>query len=448
MNIQLSDHFSFGKLLKFTFPSIIMMVFTSIYGVVDGLFVSNFAGKSAFAAINLILPYIMMFGTIGIMVGTGGAALVSMTLGAGDHPRANTIFSQLVYFSLICGVAMSVIGIALLRPVSIWMGAEGEMIELCVQYGRFTLPAMAAFILQNAFQSLCVAAEKPNLGLGLTVAAGVTNIVLDALFVGVFGWGLIGAAMATSLSQCVGGLVPLLYFSRKNSSLLRLTKAKIEGRVLLRTCTNGSSELMSNLSLSIVNMLYNLQLMKYAGEDGVAAYGVIMYVNFIFIAVFLGYSIGVAPVIGYHHGAENHTELRGVYRKSLVIIGVMALILTVAAELLSGPLSRIFVSYDAALLEMTVRAFRIYALSFLVSGISIFGSSFFTALNNGLISAAISFLRTLLFQTAAVLLLPLIFDLEGIWYSILVAELVSAGLTVVCFHIFRKKYHYGREAAR
>ena len=447
MNIQLSDHFSFGKLLKFTFPSIIMMVFTSIYGVVDGLFVSNFAGKSAFAAINLILPYIMMFGTIGIMVGTGGAALVSMTLGAGDHPRANTIFSQLVYFSLICGVAMSVIGIALLRPVSIWMGAEGEMIELCVQYGRFTLPAMAAFILQNAFQSLCVAAEKPNLGLGLTVAAGVTNIVLDALFVGVFGWGLIGAAAATSLSQCVGGLVPLLYFSRKNSSLLRLTKAKIEGRVLLRTCTNGSSELMSNLSLSIVNMLYNLQLMKYAGEDGVAAYGVIMYVNFIFIAVFLGYSIGVAPVIGYHHGAENHTELRGVYRKSLVIIGVMALILTVAAELLAGPLSRIFVSYDAALLEMTVRAFRIYALSFLVSGISIFGSSFFTALNNGLISAAISFLRTLLFQTAAVLLLPLIFDLEGIWYSILVAEAISAGLTVLCFLLFRKKYHYGREVA-
>ena len=442
MKIQLSDHFSFGKLLKFTFPSIIMMVFTSIYGVVDGLFVSNFAGKTAFAAINLILPYIMMFGTIGIMVGTGGTALVSMTLGTGDRKRANQIFSQLVYFSLICGVAMSVVGITLLRPVSIWMGAKGEMIDLCVQYGIFTLPTMAAFILQNAFQSFCVTAEKPNLGLGLTVAAGVTNIVLDALFVGVFGWGLIGAALATSLSQCVGGLVPLVYFSRENSSLLQLTKAKIEGRVLLRTSTNGSSELMSNLSLSIVNMLYNLQLMKYAGEDGVAAYGVIMYVNFIFIAVFLGYSIGVAPVIGYHHGAENHGELRGVYRKSLAIIGAMALVLTAVAELLAGPLSMIFVSYDAALLGMTIKAFRIYALSFLVCGISIFGSSFFTALNNGLISAAISFLRTLLFQTTAVLLLPLIFDLEGIWYSVLVAELVSAGLTVICFQIFRNKYHY------
>lgn len=448
MKIQLSDHFSYGKLLRFTMPSIIMMVFTSIYGIVDGLFVSNFVGKAAFSAINLILPYIMMFGTLGIMVGTGGAALVSMTLGTGDRVGANRIFSQLVYFSLICGVAMSVVGIALLRPVSIWMGAEGEMIDLCVRYGRFTLPAMAAFILQNAFQSFCVAAEKPNLGLVLTVAAGLTNIVMDALFVGVLGWGLVGAAVATSLSQCVGGLVPLVYFARENSSLLRLTQAKIERRVLLRTCTNGSSELMSNLSLSIVNMLYNLQLMKYAGEDGVAAYGVIMYVNFIFIAVFLGYSIGAAPVVGYHHGAENHQELRGVYRKSLVIIGVMALTLTLLAELLARPLSLIFVSYDASLLEMTVKAFQIYALSFLVSGISIFGSSFFTALNNGLISASISFLRTLFFQTVAVLVLPLVFDLEGIWYSILVAELISAALTVLCFGLFRKKYHYGREVDR
>lgn len=442
MKIQLSDHFSYGKLLKFTLPSIVMMVFTSIYGVADGLFVSNFVGKAAFSAINLILPYTMMFGTLGIMVGTGGAALVSMTLGAGDKPRANQIFSQLVYFSLICGAALSVIGIVLLRPVAVMMGAEGELIDLCVHYGQLTLPAMAAFILQNAFQSFCVAAEKPNLGLGLTVAAGLTNIVLDVLFVVILRWGLEGAAVATGLSQCVGGLVPLVYFARENNSLLRLTRSKIQGSVLLRTCTNGSSELMSNLSLSIINMLYNIQLMKFAGEDGVAAYGVIMYVNFIFIAMFLGYSIGAAPVIGFHYGAENHLELRGVYRKSLVIVGVMALSLTAIAELLSGPLAMIFVSYDDALLEMTIKAFRINALSFLVSGISIFGSSFFTALNNGLISAAISFLRTLLFQTAAVLVLPLIFGLDGIWYSILVAELISAALTAVCFRIFRKRYHY------
>lgn len=418
-----------------------MMVFTSIYGVVDGIFVSNFAGKTAFAAINLILPYIMMFGTIGIMIGTGGTALVSVTLGAGEKERANKIFSQLIYFTIISGLVLTVIGIALLRPAAIMMGAEGEMIDLCVEYGMLTLPATTMFLLQNAFQSLCVAAEKPNLGLFLTLAAGITNIVLDALMVPV--WGLAGAAVATAISQCVGGAVPLVYFARKNSSLLRLTKAKPEWRVLLRTCTNGSSELMSNLSLSMVNMLYNIQLMRFAGEDGVAAYGVIMYVNFIFISVFLGYSIGVAPVIGYHYGAAGWSELKGLLRRSAAIVGVMSVALTVIAEAFAGILSGIFVSYDAALFEMTKRAFMIYSLSFLLSGFSIFGSSFFTALNNGLISAMISFLRTLFFQSAAVMLLPLIWELDGIWYSVVVAELISALLTLICIVCLRKKYHYG-----
>ena len=442
MNIQLSEHFTYRKLLRFTMPSIIMMVFTSIYGVVDGIFVSNFAGKTAFAAINLIMPYIMMFGTLGIMVGTGGTALVSMTLGAGDKRRANQIFSQLIYATAIGGVVMTTIAIALLRPAAVLMGAEGEMLELCVRYGLFTLPAMTAFLLQNEFQSFCVAAEKPNLGLGLTVAAGVTNIVLDALFVGVFGWGLEGAAVATAISQCIGGIVPLIYFARPNPSLLRLTKAKIEGRILLRTCTNGSSELMSNLSMSLVSILYNLQLMAFAGEDGVAAYGVIMYVNFIFIAVFLGYSIGSAPVIGYHYGAQNHDEMKSLLRRSLVIVGVMALVLTTLAELMAGPLSAIFVSYDRALFDMTKRAFMIYSLSFLLCGFNIFGSSFFTALNNGLVSAVISFLRTLVCQAAAVMILPVFLDLDGVWLAIVVAEFAALLLTGGCFIAFRKRYHY------
>ena len=442
MNIQLSEHFSYGKLLRFTLPSIVMMVFSSIYGVVDGIFVSNFAGKTAFAAINLIMPYIMMFGTLGIMVGTGGTALVSMTLGTGDKKRANEIFSQLIYGTAIGGVILAGIGIVLLRPAAELMGAEGEMTELCVSYGLFTLPALPALLLQNAFQSFCVAAEKPNLGLGLTVAAGVTNIVLDALFVGVFGWELPGAAVATAISQCIGGLVPLVYFARRNSSVLRLTKAWFEGRILVRTCTNGSSELMSNLSMSLVSILYNLQLMDFAGEDGVAAYGVIMYVNFIFIAVFLGYSIGSAPVIGYHYGAENHGELKSLLRKSLVIIGAMAIILTALAEVLAGLLSGIFVSYDRELYDMTKRAFMIYSLSFLVCGFNMFGSSFFTALNNGLVSAVISFLRTLVCQAAAVMILPIFFQLDGIWYSIVVAELAALALTGFCFVKFRKRYHY------
>ena len=442
MNIQLSDHFTYKKLLRFTFPTIVMMIFTSIYGVVDGIFVSNFAGKTAFAAINIIIPYTMMFGTLGIMVGTGGTALISMTLGTGDHKRANNIFSQLVYGSILAGILCTILGIAFLRPAAILMGAEGEMINMCVDYGLYTLPAMTAFLLQNEFQSFCSAAEKPNLGLGLTVAAGITNIVLDALFVGVFHWGLIGAAVATALSQCVGGLIPLIYFARPNPTPLRLCRPKWEAKVFVHTCANGSSELMSNISLSIVSILYNLQLMNLVGEDGVAAYGVIMYVNFIFIAVFLGYSIGAAPAVGYHYGAGNHSELKNLLRKGLSLIGAMSLILTAMAIALAGPLSGIFVSYDPDLYDMTKWAFILYSISFLFCGFNIFGSSFFTALNNGLISALISFLRTLVFQTACVLILPLFWGLDGVWVSIIVAELLALILTVGCLVKYRERYHY------
>lgn len=440
MNIQLSEHFTYKKLLRFAMPSMVMMVFTSIYGVVDGLFVSNYAGTTAFAAVNLIMPYIMLFGTLGIMIGTGGTALVSMTMGTGDRDRANRIFSQLIWFTILSGAALAIVAILLLRPAAILMGAKGELIDLCVTYGLFILPALPALLLQNVFQSFCVAAEKPNLGLGFTVAAGVTNIVLDALMVP--RWGIRGAAIATAISQCVGGIGPVIYFLRKNSSLLRLSWARVEGNVLLRTCTNGSSELMSNLSMNLVGILYNWQLMKFAGEDGVAAYGVIMYVNFIFVAVFLGYCFGVAPVIGYHYGAQNHDELKGLLRNSLVILTVMSLGLTALAEVLAVPLSRIFVGYDPMLFDMTVLAFVICSLSFLLCGFSIFGSSFFTALNNGLISAAISFIRTLVCQVAAVLLLPVFFGLNGIWWSIVVAELASALLTAFCIIKYRKRYHY------
>ena len=440
MNIQLSEHFTYKKLLRFSLPSMVMMVFTSIYCVVDGLFVSNFVGTTAFAAVNLMMPYIMLFGTLGVMIGTGGTALVSMTMGTGDRVRANRIFSQLIWFTILGGVALSAVSIVLLRPAAILMGSQGDLMDLCMNYGLFMLPALPALLLQNVFQSFCVAAEKPNLGLGFTVAAGLTNIVLDALLVPKLG--IRGAAIATALSQCVGGLGPVIYFLRPNTSLLRLSWAKIEGKVLLRTCTNGSSELMSNLSMNLVGILYNWQLMKYAQEAGVAAYGVIMYVNFIFVSLFLGYCFGSAPVIGYHFGAQNHKELKGLLRKSLVILTIMSLGLTGLAELLAAPLSRIFVGHDLPLLEMTKAAFVICSLTFLLCGFSIFGSSFFTALNNGLISAAISFIRTLVCQVAAVLLLPMFFGLDGIWWSVVLAELASALLTVFCIVKFRKQYHY------
>lgn len=442
MKIQLSDHFSYRRLLRFVFPSIVMMIFTSIYGVVDGLFVSNFVGKTPFAAINLIWPVLMALGALGFMIGTGGSAIIAKTLGEGDRKRANQIFSMLVVVTVIGGLLFTVIGMIFLPDISRFLGAEGDMLRDCVTYGRIILAAQSAFMLQNVFQSLLVTAEKPQLGLAFTVAAGMTNIVLDALFVAVLRWGLIGAALATAASQLVGGLAPLFYFLRENDSLLRLTSFRMDWKALAKTCTNGSSELMTNLSMSLVNILYNFQLMRLIGEDGVAAYGVIMYVNFIFIAIFLGYSIGSAPVVGYHYGAENHGELKNLLVKSLVLMGGGGFVLTALAEVLAAPLSQMFVGYDQGLMELTCRGFRIYALSFLITGFNIFGSAFFTALNNGLVSAAISFLRTLLFQIAAVLLLPLVWGVDGIWASIVTAELLAFVVTAGFLVKLRGRYHY------
>ena len=442
MKIQLSDSFDYKKLLRFTFPSIIMMVFTSIYGVVDGFFVSNFVGKTPFAAVNFIMPFLMILGTVGFMFGTGGSALIAITMGAGDKERAQRLFSLFIYVSAICGILIGALGIVVIRPVAAWLGAEGEMLDNCVVYGRIILAVLPALILQYEFQSFFITAEKPKLGLAVTVAAGVANMVLDALFVGVLRWGLVAAAAATAISQSVGGIIPLIYFGRPNTSLLRLTRTKFDGRALLKACTNGSSELMSNISMSVVGMLYNIQLMKYAGEDGVAAYGVLMYVNMIFLAAFIGYSVGVAPVIGYHYGAGNHGELKGLLKKSLVLIGIFSVGMVALAEGLARPLALIFVGYDPELLDMTLRGFLVYSFSFLFAGLAIYGSSFFTALGNGLVSALISFLRTLVFQVAAVLIFPLIWGLDGIWFSIVAAELVAALVTVAFLAGKRKKYHY------
>lgn len=442
MKIQLSDSFDYKKLLRFTFPSIIMMVFTSIYGVVDGFFVSNFVGKTPFAAVNFIMPFLMILGTVGFMFGTGGSALIAITMGAGDKERAQRLFSLFIYVSAICGILIGALGIVVIRPVAAWLGAEGEMLDNCVVYGRIILAVLPALILQYEFQSFFITAEKPKLGLAVTVAAGVANMVLDALFVGVLRWGLVGAAAATAISQSVGGIIPLIYFGRPNTSLLRLTRTKFDGRALLKACTNGSSELMSNISMSVVGMLYNIQLMKYAGGDGVAAYGVLMYVNMIFLAAFIGYSVGVAPVIGYHYGAGNHGELKGLLKKSLVLIGIFSVGMVALAEGLARPLALIFVGYDPELLDMTLRGFLVYSFSFLFAGLAIYGSSFFTALGNGLVSALISFLRTLVFQVAAVLIFPLIWGLDGIWFSIVAAELVAALVTVAFLAGKRKKYHY------
>ena len=441
-SIRLSDHFSYSKLLRFTLPSIVMMVFTSIYGVVDGLFVSNFVGKTAFASVNLVMPFVMILGGMGFMIGTGGTALVSKILGEGDPDTANRTFSMMVLFTLALGVVLSAAGIIFMRPVSRFLGATDAMMDDCVLYGRIVTGFTFAFMLQNVFQSFFIAAEKPKLGLKVTVAAGLTNMALDALFIAVFNWGVAGAAVATGLSQCVGGVLPLVYFLRPNSSLLRLSPTRLRIRPILAACGNGSSELMSNISSSVVSMLYNFQLMRLAGEDGVSAYGVLMYVQFIFISIYIGYSIGCAPVVSYHFGAQNHGELKNLLSKSVLLMGGTGVALTALAMVLADPLSRLFVGYDAGLFALTSHAFRLFAWSFLLAGFNIYASGFFTALNNGGVSAAISFLRTLVFQSASVLILPIFLDVDGIWWAITVAEVFAFLISVTFLLAKRGKYHY------
>ncbi len=440
--IQLSDHFTYPRLLRFVFPSIVMMIFTSIYNVVDGLFVSNFVGKSAFAAVNLTLPFVMAFSALGFMIGTGGSAIVAKTLGEGNTKKANEYFSMLVYVAIIGGIICSITNALMIRPVAIRMGATGELLENAVLYGRLSSISMTAFILQNVFQSFFVAAEKPKLGLVVIVSAGVTNMILDLLFVGIFHWGVAGAAYATNCSEFVGGLIPLFYFFRKNSSKLRLGKTRFYGNILWKACANGSSELMTSLSSSVVNSMYNLQLMKFCGENGVAAYGMIMYVNFIFTAIYIGYSMGSAPIVSYHYGAKNHPELQNILKKSLKLLGIACAFQFTLAQLIASPLTQLFVGYDAQLFQLTRHGFRIFSLTFLICGFNIYGSSFFTALNNGPLSALISFLRTLVFQLGVLLILPHILGIDGIWGSVAVAELLTLTVTLCCLISQRKKYHY------
>lgn len=441
-DISLSDHFTYKKLFRFVLPSIIMMVFTSIYGVVDGLFVSNCVGKHAFTAINLIMPFVMIFGGVGFMLGTGGSALVAKTLGEQQPDKANRYFTMIIVTTVVIGILISVIGVIVIRPVAVFLGADDAILPDCIIYGSITMIFSTSFMLQNAFQSFLITAGKPNLGLIATVAAGVTNMVLDAVFVAFLRWGVAGAAIATGLSQCVGGILPLIYFLRPNNSLLSLKKTKLEIIPILKACANGSSEMVSNVTASILGMLYNFQLLKYAGQDGVASYGVLMYIQFFYVAIFIGYSIGSAPIISYHYGADNHPELKSLLRKSIFLMIATGFGMLLIAELLARPLSMIFVGYDPGLLAMTVHALRISSLSFFIVGFNIFASSFFTALNNGGVSAAISFLRTFIFKLSAVLLLPLIFHLDGIWWAEVTAEIFAFFLSLIFLIAKRKKYDY------
>lgn len=442
MKIQLSDHFSYSKLIKFTLPTIAMMIFTSIYGVVDGVFVSNCVGSDAFAAVNLIMPIIMILGSVGFMIGTGGSAIVSKTLGEGKKEKANEYFSMLVYLCVVSGVILSVIGIIFTGPIAVLLGAKGSIAKDCVTYGRTVFFMLTGLFLQNAFQSFLVVAEKPKLGLFVTLLAGFTNMFLDFLFVYVLRFGVFGAALATGISQFVGSVIPIIYFAGGKNNVLKLTKCRFKKDIIIKTCINGSSEMVTNMSMSLVNILYNMQLMKYIGTNGVVAYGIIMYVGFIFVGTYMGYAVGSAPVISYHYGAGNKDELKNLFKRSLTIIIVSSVVMTLIAEIIAGYLAGIFVSYDNNLLELTTEAIRIYAVSYLISGINIFASSFFTALNNGVVSAVISFMRMFVFQIVMILLLPVVLGISGIWTAVIAAEVLSVVISVMFLVKNRKKYSY------
>ena len=443
MTIQLSEHFTYKKIFRFALPSIVMMVFTSIYGVVDGTFVSNFVGKTPFAAVNLVWPFLMILGAFGFMIGTGGSALVAKTLGENKKEDANRYFTMLIILVVILGILLTIFGLIVVRPLSHALGARGQMLEDCVTYGRTLMIFNTAFMLQSVFQSLFITAEKPRPGLIMTVAAGLTNMVLDALFIAVFKWGLDGAALASGLSQCIGGILPLIYFlSSKNDTPLKFVKTKMEGKVLLKACVNGASELMTTVSSSLVSMLYNFQLMRLAGQNGIAAYGAVMYVEFAFIAVFIGYSIGTAPIVSYHYGSENHNEVKNMLQKSFKIMSVLGITMMVLAQILASPLAKVFVGYDKKLFDMTVHGFRLFSFYFILAGINIYASSFFTALNNGMISAIISFSRTLGFETLAVIILPIFLQLDGVWLAITVAEICAFVISISFLIAKKEKYHY------
>ena len=442
MKIQLSDHFSYSKLIKLTLPTIAMMIFTSIYGVVDGVFVSNCVGSDAFAAVNLIMPIIMILGSVGFMIGTGGSAIVSKTLGEGKKEKANEYFSMLVYLCVVSGVILSVIGIIFTGPIAVLLGAKGSIAKDCVTYGRTVFFMLTGLFLQNAFQSFLVVAEKPKLGLFVTVLAGFTNMFLDFLFVYVLRFGVFGAALATGISQFVGSVIPIIYFASGKNNVLKLTKCLFNKDIIIKTCINGSSEMVTNMSMSLVNILYNMQLMKYIGTNGVVAYGIIMYVGFIFVGTYMGYAVGSAPVISYHYGAGNKDELKNLFKRSLTIIIVSSVVMTFIAEIIAGYLAGIFVSYDNNLLELTTEAIRIYAVSYLISGVNIFASSFFTALNNGVVSAVISFMRMFVFQIVMILLLPVVLGISGIWTAVIAAEVLSVVISVMFLVKNRKKYSY------
>ena len=442
MTDKLNRHYSYGGLIKYAAAPAAMMIFTSLYTVVDGFFISNLAGKTAFAAVNLVIPYWMIMCGFGFMFGAGASALCGMLLGEQRRDLANQAFTSIVMASVLFSIVLMIIGLVTLRPVCELMGADAAMMPPCITYGNIVFAFLPTMFLQSLFQPLFSTMQKPALGFYFTLGAGLSNMVLDWVFVGLFGWGVAGAAFATGIGTVVGGVLPLIYVARSHSLTLQLVKCRISMHDVLKSAGNGSSELLSNVSQSVISIFFNWQLLRYAGETGVAAYGIMMYVGFIFVALSMGYMVAVSPLISYQYGAQHHHELTSLYKKSLIICAVSGIIMFIAAELLAEPLARFFGGYDPELYKMTVHGFRIVCILFLLSGFNIFATAFFTALNNGLISGMLAFCRTFLFQLICIFVLPELFGLEGIWLSCVTAEVFALIVSIITLKLQKRRYHY------
>lgn len=443
MTNSIAQKFNVFTLLKFAFPTMVMMVFMSLYTIVDGIFVSRLVGSNALSAVNIVYPVISLLIACGIMLSTGGSAIVARQMGEKREQEARENFSMLAVVSVLTGIVILVLGLMFLEPICRILGGTPVLLEDCKIYLGVLLGFGPLTMLQMLFQTFFVTAGKPGLGLGLTLTGGVVNMVLDYVFMGPMQMGVLGAALATGLGQAIMAVAGVVYFLKVKGNLY-FVKPVFRGNILLQSCGNGSSEMVSNLSTAVVTFLFNITMLKLAGEDGVAAITIVLYGQFLFTALYLGFSMGVAPVVSFNYGNQNHAQLKRIYKICIgFILGSSVFILGIAL-LFSEPIVGIFTGEENHTYELAVEGFFQFSFNYLFAGINIFASALFTSLSNGKISAIISFCRTFVFITVSIVLLPRVMGITGVWLSVPLAELVTLFISITYLKGQKEVYHYGR----
>ena len=419
-----------------------MMLFTSMYGVVDGLYLSHFSGKEAFAAITLIIPLPLLIGAWAYMIGAGGSAVIAKAIASDRQKDANEYFSFLVLISVLGSILLAGIGEIFLEPCAKLLGANDEMLPFCMTYGRILIAAVPLYVLQNVFQSFLTVAEHPKIGLAINLVSAFLNMALNFVFIRITNEVVTAVALATVVSQFVGGITPFVFFVRSKSTTLRFGRPHMPMSLLGPVFANGVSEFVSEIFHPLASVMYNYKLMELTGLNGVAAYGVLMNVGFLFGSVFLGFAVGSAPLFTYKYEREDHDELHSLFIKSTISVVLMGFLLYGVACMIEGPFAAEFFGGDELLITMTEEAFALHSLSYMVMGLAVFASAFFTAIHDSRVSFLISFLRTLLFEVLAILLLPMLFDLNGVWAASLTSEVLTLLVTVGLLISKKEKYQY------